>query len=79
MESTDTKLDMKSDPRSDTRLHIHEDIRQKLKYFINIKKIPNIIFHGVSGCGKNTIVNDFVHDIYQNDKESIKNYVMEVN
>ena len=83
MESTDTKSDAKSDTKLDTkldtRLHIHEDIRQKLKYFINIKKIPNIIFHGVSGCGKNTIVNDFVHDIYQNDKESIKNYVMEVN
>jgi DNA polymerase III delta prime subunit len=63
----------------DKKLEIHEDIKKKLKYFIDIKKIPNIIFHGVSGCGKNTIVNDFVHDIYQNDKESIKNYVMEVN
>ena len=64
---------------TDKKLHIHEEIKQKLNYFISIKKIPNIIFHGVSGCGKNTVVNDFVHDIYQNDKESIKNYVMEVN
>lgn len=60
-------------------LNIHEDIKNKLKYFINIKKIPNIIFHGVSGCGKNTLVNNFIHDIYTNDKEMIKNYVMEVN
>ena len=60
-------------------LNIHEEIKSKLKYFINIKKIPNIIFHGVSGCGKNTLVNNFIHEIYTNDKEMIKNYVMEVN
>lgn len=60
-------------------LDIHNDIKKKLKYFIEIKKIPNIIFHGVSGCGKNTLVNNFIHDIYHNDKEMIKNYVMEVN
>ena len=60
-------------------LEIHNDIKTKLKYFIDIKKIPNIIFHGVSGCGKNTLVNNFIHDIYQNDKEMIKNYVLEVN
>ena len=24
-------------------LNIHEDIKNKLKYFINIKKIPNIV------------------------------------
>jgi DNA polymerase III delta prime subunit len=61
------------------KLDIHNDIKKKLKYFIEIKKIPNIIFHGVSGCGKNTLVNNFIHDIYHNDKEMIKNYVMEVN
>jgi DNA polymerase III delta prime subunit len=60
-------------------LDIHGDIKKKLKYFIEIKKIPNIIFHGVSGCGKNTLVNNFIHDIYHDDKEMIKNYVMEVN
>jgi len=60
-------------------LDIHGEIKKKLKYFIEIKKIPNIIFHGVSGCGKNTLVNNFIHDIYHNDKEMIKNYVMEVN
>ena len=60
-------------------LQIHTDIHEKLKYFIEIKKIPNIIFHGVSGCGKRTIVKLFIQDIYKNNKESIKNYVMEVN
>ena len=60
-------------------LQIHTDIHEKLKYFIEIKKIPNIIFHGVSGCGKKTIVKLFIQDIYKNNKDSIKNYVMEVN
>lgn len=60
-------------------LQIHTDIHEKLKYFIEIKKIPNIIFHGVSGCGKRTIVKLFIQDIYKHNKESIKNYVMEVN
>jgi DNA polymerase III delta prime subunit len=60
-------------------LDIHGDIKKKLRYFIEIKKIPNIIFHGVSGCGKNTLVNNFIHDIYHSDKEMIKNYIMEVN
>ena len=61
------------------KINIHPEIEKKLKYFIEIKKIPNIIFHGVSGCGKNTLVKNFIHDIYQDDKETIKNYVMEVN
>jgi DNA polymerase III delta prime subunit len=60
-------------------LQIHTDIQEKLKYFIEIKKIPNIIFHGVSGCGKRTLVKLFIQDIYNHNKESIKNYVMEVN
>ena len=60
-------------------LQIHTDIHEKLKYFIEIKKIPNIIFHGVSGCGKRTLVKLFIQDIYNHNKESIKNYVMEVN
>ena len=61
------------------KINIHTEIEKKLKYFIEIKKIPNIIFHGVSGSGKNTLVKNFIYDIYQNDKETIKNYVMEVN
>jgi GTPase SAR1 family protein len=42
-------------------------------------KIPNIIFHGQSGCGKRTIVNQFINIIYNNDKERIKSFVMYVN
>ena len=60
-------------------LDIHADIRQKLQYFIAQKKIPNIIFHGVSGCGKNTLAWNFIRSIYGNDKSALKDYVMHVN
>jgi len=60
-------------------LNIHQGIRKKLEYFYKIHKIPNIIFHGPSGSGKRTIVNDFISSIYNNDKERIKNFVMHVN
>jgi len=60
-------------------LNIHTNIKEKLGYFHSIHKIPNIIFHGPSGSGKKTIVNDFIHTIYDNDKERIKTFVMYVN
>ena len=60
-------------------LIIHEEIINKLNYYITINKIPNIIFHGGSGCGKRTIVNNFINKIYNNDKEKIKSFVMIVN
>lgn len=60
-------------------LNIHENIKEKLDYFYSKHKIPNIIFHGPSGSGKRTLVNEFIHKIYDNDKEKIKNFVMYVN
>ena len=60
-------------------LIIHQNIKEKLKYFHDIHKIPNIIFHGPSGSGKRTLVNEFIHNIYENDREKIKNFVMYVN
>ena len=42
------------------KYHIHQSIMEKLKYFHKTRKIPNIIFHGESGNGKRTIVNDFI-------------------
>ena len=61
------------------KLSIHEDIINKLDYFINSNKIPNIIFHGPHGGGKRTIVDQFIRKIYNDDKELKKNYVMNVN
>ena len=60
-------------------INYHPEINDKLNFFINSGKIPNIIFHGTSGSGKRTIVHKFISDIYQQDKELIKNYVMYVN
>ena len=60
-------------------LNIHTEIKDKLNYFCSIHKIPNILFHGPSGSGKRTIVNNFVSNIYNNDKEKIKTFVMYVN
>jgi DNA polymerase III delta prime subunit len=60
-------------------LNIHQTIKEKLNYFYEIHKIPNIIFHGPTGSGKRTIVNEFIHKIYNNDREKIKSFVMYVN
>ena len=61
------------------RLNIHGEIKQKLQSFYESKKIPHIIFHGAAGTGKMTIVQDFIHLIYQHDKQKIKTNVMTVN
>jgi DNA polymerase III delta prime subunit len=60
-------------------LNIHESIKEKLNYFYDNHKIPNIIFHGPNGSGKRTIINDFVNKIYDNNKDTIKLFVMYVN
>ncbi len=59
--------------------NIHADIQEKLQYFIDHKKIPNIIFHGVSGCGKKTLAWNFIRSIYGSNKGALKDYVMHVN
>jgi DNA polymerase III delta prime subunit len=60
-------------------LNIHTNIREKLNYFYDNHKIPNIIFHGPNGSGKRTIINEFINKIYVNDKDIIKTFVMYVN
>jgi DNA polymerase III delta prime subunit len=60
-------------------LDIHQSIKNKLNYFHEMHKIPNILFHGPTGSGKRTIVNDFIHKIYDNRREIIKSFVMYVN
>jgi hypothetical protein len=57
-------------------MYSHENIKNKLKYFIEQNKIPHILFHGPAGSGKRTLVYKFVSDIYENDKQLIKNYTM---
>ena len=60
-------------------LIIHQKIKEKLEYFHNNHKIPNIIFNGSSGSGKSTIVNNFIDLIYEGDKVKIRDFVMYVN
>jgi DNA polymerase III delta prime subunit len=60
------------------KLDIHKNIIEKLDYFLQEQKIPNIIFHGPSGSGKRTLVYSFIDKIYDNN--ILKNkYVMFVN
>ena len=60
-------------------LNIHDNIKERLEYFKSIYKIPHIIFHGPSGGGKRTILNDFIYSIYNNNRKIIKSYVMTIN
>jgi len=60
-------------------LPIHQNIKEKLNYFHELRKIPNLLFHGPSGSGKRTLVNEFIHKIYDNNREKIKSFVMYVN
>ena len=57
----------------------NDNVLSKLNHFFETKKIPNIIFHGSSGSGKRTIVNNFLSRIYDNDILKHKNHVMTVN
>ena len=53
---------------------IHQNIEEKLDYFIKNKKIPNILFHGPSGSGKRTLILKFIDNIYST-KEIKQKYV----
>jgi DNA polymerase III delta prime subunit len=54
-------------------------MQDKLDFFIESKRIPNIIFHGEAGSGKKRLLIDFIHKIYKNNKEDIQQYVMYIN
>lgn len=58
---------------------MHQPIIDKLEYFHQNHKIPNILFHGPSGSGKKTIVHNFLNLIYNGNKDKIKDFVMSVN
>lgn len=58
---------------------IHNNIILKLNNLINNNNIPNIIFYGVNGSGKKTLVYNFIRNIYNNDIELINTYTKFVN
>ena len=57
---------------------IHQNIEEKLYYFIKNKKIPNILFHGPSGSGKRTLILNFIDNIYTT-REIKQKYVLFIN
>jgi hypothetical protein len=61
------------------KLEIHDKIREKLHSFYVSNRIPHIIFYGSSGSGKQTIVYDFLKEIYHGSEQKIKANVMFVN
>ena len=61
------------------KLNIHQNIREKLHSFYVSNRIPHIIFYGSSGSGKQTIVNDFLKEIYHGNETKLKANVMFVN
>jgi hypothetical protein len=63
-------------PHSHPAFHPH--LQDKLANFIAHRKVPHLLFYGVSGSGKKTLVNWFIQQLYH-DKEAIKEYVMYVN
>lgn len=54
-------------------------VREKLDHFIETNKIPHIVFHGPSGSGKRTLVNEFVDRIYGGDPQKISEMTMFIN
>ena len=60
-------------------LNIHTEIAEKLNNYFDMNKIPNLLFHGASGSGKKTILNNFLRKIYNDDGDIMKNFIMSVN
>lgn len=58
---------------------MHPAITEKLNFFLSADRIPNIIFHGPSGSGKHSLVQQFLGQIYHDDKDLMKNYIMHIN
>lgn len=55
----------------------HTCIQQKLDNFIAHDKIPNLLFYGKTGSGKKTLLNEFLHRLYNGEIDD--NAVMFVN
>ena len=56
-------------------LDIHKDIYDQLDHYHKNNRVPNIIFHGQSGCGKKTIVRNYISKIFSSEEDR-KKYVL---
>ena len=59
--------------------HVLQNIKDRIDNFIINKKIPNIIFHGKAGSGKNLIIQYLINGIYKKALKDAKEYVIYVN
>lgn len=66
-------------PKQKLFIPIAPCVLQRLNYFLQTKKIPHLLFHGKSGTGKRTIVNQFIREILDYDQKRIENNVLYVN
>lgn len=57
----------------------HPKLLEKLTWFHTINKIPNILFYGPNGSGKQSLVISFINAIYSNNKQMIRDYMLYVN
>jgi hypothetical protein len=60
-------------------LQIHTDIQERLDAFRLNQNVPHILFHGPSGSGKRTLVNNFINSLYNDDKTAIKEMTLYAN
>ena len=60
-------------------LSIHTDIQERLDGFRINQNVPHILFHGPSGSGKRTLINAFIHSLYNGDKTAIKEMTLYAN
>ena len=58
-------------------LNLHDSIYKKLNYFIENKKVPNILFYGPYGSGKKEILFTFLKKIYDNNIHNKTNVLIE--
>ena len=58
---------------------VSTSIRDTLDYFLQTKRVPNIIFHGPSGGGKRWILQNFLERVYDKNSVKMKTYIMSVN
>jgi hypothetical protein len=58
---------------------VHNEIKNKLNGFLASNKIPHILFHGSSGSGKRTIFDQFIQQVYKNNRRVMKENILDVN
>lgn len=59
-----------------SKLEIHTPIKDQLKRFYDSKKIPHILFYGPHGCGKKTLLNDFLELIYAGNRNLMQQNIL---